>query len=63
MSAEEYLLFLPLLIYGLVLSRLLGEWRRRHTDAAAWAYWFDQLLVGHFLSARVELTSSSGVGR
>ncbi len=28
MSAEEYLLFIPLLIYGIVLSRLLAEWKR-----------------------------------
>ena len=28
MDTEEYLLFIPLLIYGLVLSRLLGEWKR-----------------------------------
>jgi hypothetical protein len=35
MDAEEYLLFIPLLIYGIVLSRLLGEWRR-FFDFANW---------------------------
>jgi len=35
MDVEEYLLFLPLLIYGIVLSRLLGEWRR-FFDLANW---------------------------
>ena len=35
MSTEEYLLFIPLLIYGIVLSRLLGEWKR-FFDLANW---------------------------
>lgn len=35
MSFTEYLLFIPLLIYGIVLSQLLGEWRR-FFDLANW---------------------------
>lgn len=35
MDPIEYLLFIPLLIYGIVLTRLLGEWRR-FFDTANW---------------------------